>query len=107
MTETIQTQIPQCPHCQEKIKIRIHSERRWHCKSCGHYFTFPKPQKTCPTCGKIFEPSHGKQRYCSEICYPKRTTAKVKTCPVCGVEFHGMTKTCSLKCYAIASEQRK
>lgn len=73
--------------------------------------------RTCPVCGKPFEPNSPHQKYCSPECgltinshyYPKPKTEK--TCVVCGEKF--LTKFprtqlyCSYECSMEASKKRR
>lgn len=54
--------------------------------------------KTCPICGKEFEPRRCSQKYCSPACYDEENHRRARaryvpvknesrTCPVCGKEF--------------------
>jgi len=99
-------------------KYRIYQEKKY-AQNDGHMY----PQRTCPSCGKLYWPSVPTQICCSNECYKGyrffTRTGEVMTdkeghkyvkrrCAVCGKEFWPdgpSTKTCSQECRAIRNRQ--
>ena len=77
-----------CPPCQMKHDLTVHREyvRRWF----RAHATFDHARRTCPACGKAFEPVRGDHKFCSQRCYNQaRQGAKhiERTCKRCGKPF--------------------
>lgn len=54
--------------------------------------------KTCPTCGKKYEPKSAPQVYCSDACREAMYVPE-RVCPICGKTFRSASaRTCSRKC---------
>ena len=84
------------------------------CKACGKEFHTEWPRQaycsedckmgksSCIYCGKTFIKKYGTTgKYCSSMCWYAHYAIigkNVKTCPVCGKEFHGESKTCGKVC---------
>lgn len=64
--------------------------------------------RKCPTCGKMYFPSHGNQTYCSGKCSDKRIPKTQKICPVCDSSFFGKKQKiyCSSSCAKIAHYEK-
>ena len=65
-------------------------------------------KKICPVCGKEFEAKYRQRKYCSFLCYYKKTYKKPRklkwteyVCAECGEKFLSLTrkKYCSSECY--------
>ena len=114
---------------------------KWICNKCG-FVTFEKPVKRVETCakchsgryrliktcvcGKEFHPDKSTALFCSLTCarrfgktggrkgkhYPREQRAKIKICPVCGIEFRAVNDCkshqqvyCSKKCWEVRAHE--
>lgn len=71
--------------------------------------------KPCKTCGEVFQPERGNEKFCSARCkseslHPYKAGREISHCVICGNEYarsHSVQKTCSVECRKVLKNEWK
>ena len=103
-----QQRLRPCLYCGELFPSR--NGKRYCSRDCSGLAHRSLPARTCPTCGKSFQPDRDSRRYCSNACRPhpgKPRTLQDRPCEYCRISFRPLIATrryCSVTCRNAAQQ---